>query len=117
MTCQVIKRDADGVHEWSLVSVACRLDDPGDVYLGEMTVFLRNSYGEQAVLDDALRELASEIDGGAFRTEHLLAAIRHGLPDPAAEGKKPPHLTNYRSQSAELVARRGGCAHTLCTPA
>ncbi len=105
MPYRVVQHVRDNDHEWALVSAACRLNDPNDELLTATVALVRRSYGEVEVMADAEEVLATEIAGGAFRTEHLVAAIRAGLPNPDAEGKKPPQLTTYRSQTAEMVAK------------
>lgn len=41
----------------------------------------------------------------SFATGHLIRALRSSLPNPDEEGKKPAQLTNYRSETAEIIAR------------
>ncbi|MEA3189080.1 MAG: hypothetical protein QOD99_2910 [Chthoniobacter sp.] len=92
-------------HQWAIATAACNLDDQNDALIAETVALVRTAYGESKIMSDAVAMLAAEIAEGVFRTDHLLAAIRSGLPNPGAEGAKPVALTNYRSQTAEMVAK------------
>lgn len=92
-------------HEWVMACAKCDLDDPSDRLVTTTVDLVRRSYGESAVAADAVEIFADEIAAGTFQMDHLTAAMRMGLPDPAKEGNKPPQLTNYRSQTAEMIAK------------
>ncbi|MCA9250439.1 MAG: hypothetical protein KDA54_04845 [Phycisphaerales bacterium] len=83
----------------------CQLEKTDDALIAHTVEMVRRSYGEDEILADALDVMQADLAAGNFQTEHLVAAIRQGLPDPSAEGNKPPQLTTYRSQTAELVAK------------
>jgi hypothetical protein len=102
-TIQQIERD--GEHQWAVLSCSCNLLDANDLLILDTVALVRSSYGEDAVVQDAQDVMADEIVGGTFSLGHLVAAIRMGMPDPDAEGDKPRQLTNYRSQTAEMLAK------------
>jgi len=105
MACKIIQRqEADG-HAWVLAVATCDLSKTDDPLIAATVSLVRKSYGEEKLLEKANAVMSAEIAEGSFQLNHLLAAIREGLPDPRAEGEKPVALTNYRSQSAEMVAR------------
>lgn len=107
MPYEIIERDAkDSPHEWVLVHAACSLDDDEDLLLKDTVAHLRDSYGETALLDDINRLCSDESIPLTFDRDLVVRAIRSSLPDPDQEGNKPPALTNYRAEPAELVARR-----------
>jgi hypothetical protein len=100
MPYNIIKREDDPPHIW------CLAQSSADEDLLESTAKLvRRSYGEDEILAEATTVMAPDIADGTFMTDHLVAAIRKGMPDPDAEGTKPAALTNYRSQTAEMVAK------------
>jgi hypothetical protein len=105
MSCTIAQREEANGHAWVVVTAACDLADLADPLITATVALVRKSYGEEKLLEKADTVLAVEIANGSFQIEHLLAAIRGGLPDPSTEGKKPVVLTNYRSQSAEMVAK------------
>lgn len=105
MSCTIAQREEVDDHVWVVASADCQLGDPNDPLIASTVALIRKSYGEEKILDKATKVMTAEIAEGSFQTEHLLAAIRIGLPDPNAEGYKPEALTNYRSQSAEMVAK------------
>lgn len=105
MPYTITERDDVGSHHWCVATANCRLTDADDALIKSTVALVRRSYGEDEILADVADVLGSEIAKGSFKTEHLLAAIRGGPPNPAAEGDKKPWLTTYRSQSAELVAK------------
>jgi hypothetical protein len=47
----------------------------------------------------------SESVKGAFQLDNLIKALRSSLPNPDREGAKPEQLTNYRSETSEILAR------------
>lgn len=107
MPYHVRELDAADVHHWGVVDAgACDLNDAHDPLVAETVAAVQHSYGEDRIL-----QLASDLADGSrdgeltFDLAHLRAAVRLGLPDPAAEGSKPEALTVYRSQSAEMVAK------------
>lgn len=102
-TIQQIERD--GEHQWAVLSCSCNLLDANDLLILDTVALVRRSYGEDAVVQDAQDVMADEIVGGTFSLDHLITAIRMGMPDPDAEGNKPRQLTNYRSQTAEMLAK------------
>jgi hypothetical protein len=105
MPYTIVQHDRENGHEWVVASATCHMEDADDALLRSVVDLVRRSYGEEEILADAADLLGTEIAEGTFQTEHLVAAIRAGLPDPTAEGNKPPHLTTYRSQTAEMVAK------------
>lgn len=100
-----IQIEHDGEHQWAVISCTCNLIDESDWLIQETVALMRRSYGEDAVVQDAQDVMADEIVGGTFSLDHLITAIRIGMPDPDAEGNKPRQLTNYRSQTAEMLAK------------
>lgn len=105
MPCTIVQREEVDDHVWVVATADCQLSDPNDPLIVSTVALVRKSYGELKILDKAAKVMTAEIAEGSFQIEHLLAAIRIGLPDPNAEGDKPVALTNYRSQSAEMVAK------------
>jgi hypothetical protein len=97
--------ESEAPHMWGIAVATCNLEDANDLLIATTVDLVRRSYGEYAVMADASNLLSEQINSGFFDLRHLLAAIREGLPDPEKEGKKPVQLTNYRSQSAEMVAK------------
>jgi len=65
----------------------CHLDHTEDALVQATVALVRKFYGETEILEDAAAVMATEIAEGMFDTTHLLAAIRMGMPDPAAEGE------------------------------
>lgn len=95
------ERESDGMHAWAAIRRTCRLEDEDDPFMSEVVRLFREAYGEERIL-------ALAADPGVEATFDLSAirnAIRQGLPEASAEGDKPPALTNYRSESAEILAR------------
>jgi hypothetical protein len=90
---------------WGIAFATCHLEDESDHLVTTTVDLIRKSYGEYAVMADAEALLSDEINSGIFDLQHLQAAFREGLPNPDKEGNKPPQLTNYRSQAAEMVAK------------
>lgn len=105
MPYEITQYDLLSPHQWKIAFVKCDLSDENDVLIEKTIDLVRRSYGEGKVIADAESLLATEIASGTFDLEHLKAAIREGLPDPKKEGDKPKQLTNYRSQSAEMIAK------------
>jgi hypothetical protein len=105
MPYAVISRETDGDHQWALVEAQCKLDDAADELVCATAALVRRSFGEEKIIADANELLSVEIAEGRFQLDHLIAAVRRSLPDPAAEGNKPSRLRTDRSQSAEMVAK------------
>lgn len=92
-------------HEWAIAVAKCDIDDDDDQLLTSTVNLVRKSYGEDSVVADAKALMVDDIESGTFSLSHLKAAFREGLPDPDGEGDKPKQLTNYRSQTAEMIAK------------
>jgi len=92
-------------HLWGIAVATCDLEDRNDRLVAATIALVRKSYSENAVLTAAEALLSDEIESGVFNLQHLKAAIREGFPNPEKEKGKPVQLTNYRSQSAEMVAK------------
>lgn len=106
---RVVTTDADD-HLWAVVLESCDLNVIDDGMLRHAVDAIRAAYGEQEIRDLAENEplltVPDPAEGiGGFETDHLVNAFRSSLPDPAAEGGKPAHLTNYRSETTEIIAR------------
>jgi hypothetical protein len=104
-----ITTDADD-HQWAVVIESCDLEALHDGMLRHAVDSIRAAYGEQEIRDlaenEPLLSIPEPAEGiGGFDTAHLIQAFRSSLPDPAAEGKKPAHLSNYRSETTEFIAR------------
>ncbi|WP_150129070.1 MULTISPECIES: hypothetical protein [Rhizobium] len=103
--------DDEGDHVWAVVQESCDLTDQNDRMLLHAVATIREAYGEQEIREMAenapLVTVPEPADGVAntFSLDLLLSAFRSSLPDPAAEGGKPGQLTNYRSETTELLAR------------
>lgn len=95
----------DAAGKWVVAKGVSDLTVDGDPLVDAIVAMVRDSYGEQRLKEQAETLLEAEIADGAFSTEHLIAGIRLGFPDPAAEGKKPVALRNSRSEAAEFVAK------------
>jgi hypothetical protein len=75
---------------------------------------VRDSYGEAELLAAITPDSGVE---NRFDLSAITAAFRAGLPDPTREGFKPAQLTNYRSETTEVIARLGLVeAHSLRFP-
>lgn len=103
--------DTDGDHSWAVVLETCDLASSDDRLLLHTVAAIRSAYGEdelRAMAEDAamlnVPAPAPGVEAG-FKVENLIKALRTSLPDPDKEGKKPPQLTNYRSETSEIVAR------------
>jgi hypothetical protein len=105
MPYKIQQIECDGEHQWAVLSCSCNLTDANDLLILDTVVIVRKSYGEDAVVQDAQDLMADEIAGGTFDLTLLQIAARMGMPDPDAEGNKPKQLTNYRSQTAEMLAK------------
>ncbi|UIY40814.1 hypothetical protein [Methylobacterium radiotolerans] len=110
--CAVSQIQSDGSHSWAIATEACNLSNPDDALLVFAAQAIRDAYGEaelKALAEDAqtLMELPEPAEGVDvdFDLQNLLAGFREALPNPDNEGNKPPQLTNYRSETAEILAR------------
>lgn len=105
----VVTADPDH-HQWAVVLESCDIKAIDDGMLRHAVDAIRAAYGEQEILalaeNEPLLDVPDPAEGiGSFETAHLIKAFRSSLPDPAAEGAKPEHLTNYRSETTEVIAR------------
>lgn len=101
-----IEVEDDTPHRWIVATCKCNPDDPADTFVGTVVDAIRNSYGE----DELVSMLT--VDEGVeqrFDLDAVKKAVRMGLPDPIKEKNKPAQLTNYRSETSEVIAR---CALT-----
>ena len=105
MTFEITDQQEDDPHRWTAGRYPCDLTDQEDALVSATAELVRQSYGEDVIIDVATRLLGEEVAAGNFRLDHLVNALRQGLPDPTSEGKKPEALTNYRSEAAEMVAK------------
>jgi hypothetical protein len=103
MVFTVLERHQDEDHQWAVLSCACDPTDDSDALVVSTVTSVRDAYGEAE-----LRALAEPdpLVARAFDLEAVLAAFRQGLPDPSVENTKPRQLRNYRSETAEVVARQ-----------
>ena len=92
-------------HRWAVLKCSCDPSDEKDALTNEIVYLVRKSFGEDKIIQTAEDLFVDELLEGTFNIEHLTNAIRLGLPNPEAEGRKPPQLTNYRSQTAEMIAK------------
>ncbi|MEW5929616.1 MAG: hypothetical protein AB1941_19350 [Gemmatimonadota bacterium] len=80
------------------------MENADDELVLDTVTLIRDGYGEA----DVLTALQPDEDVGmTFDLTAVTKAFRRGLPNPESdlEGKKKPHLTNYRSETLEFVAR------------
>jgi hypothetical protein len=136
MGLQVTERQVDGDDHWAVVQGTCDLSDSNDCLLVQAVQLVRLSYGQQEIAAyvealEAEAETPPDEDGvldslprpdrsveEEYDLEAILTAFRRGLPNPEAEGNKPVQLTNYRSETAEMLARAAlEVAHDLKFPA
>ncbi len=93
----------DGVHRWAVLSCKCNPEANDDPVLNHICVRIREVYGESEIIASIE---ADPTVAERFNLNAIKRAIRMGLPDPPKEGlKKPTQLTNYRSESTEVLAR------------
>src|SRR4051812_20107956 len=96
---------SDDPHRWAVVETSCDLDNAKDALVCETIAAVRDAYGENKIIERAA-ELEPEPEvAGKFDLAAVQRAVRKGMPDPAKETNKPRHLTNYRSESCEMVAK------------
>lgn len=94
----------DGDHLWTVMESPCLLTDNNDKLLTTTIDMVRDAYGETEIL--ALPELQPDRAVAAnFNLTAIQKAVRAGLPDPDSEGDKPTQLTNYRSETCEMLAK------------
>lgn len=101
MPFRVIDQHSDSQNSWLVIRERCDLENPDDPLFLACVDLFRDAYGEGRILSLA-------VDAGVERTFDLAAirrAVRSGLPDPDEEGGKPEQLTNYRSETTEVLAR------------
>lgn len=91
-------------HLWAVMKIQCEIDIT-DSFFDEMVQYVKDVYGQSAI-DRILADLLQADEDLEFDLGALTKAIQLRVPDPASEGKKPSQLTNYRSEAAELVARK-----------
>lgn len=91
-------------HHWSVLSVKSGLDETC-AFFSEMIQEVKDVYGETSIISmvESLEAADTQI---SFDQTKIKNALKIGLPDPAVEGTKPKQLTNYRSEAAELLARK-----------
>jgi hypothetical protein len=121
-TNRSITEDPDD-HHWAVILEACDIDKPDDGMLAHAVSAIRAAYGEAELLalaaEAPLQDIPEAAEGvsATFATDHLLRAFRSSLPNPDAEGRKPEHLKNYRSETAELIAREAlSAVYGIATP-
>jgi hypothetical protein len=90
-------------HKFSVLRYECDLAVEGDAFFVHMIEMARNVYGEYLLGD--LPDIDPSVSA-SFDLEAIRRAIRQGMPDPTEEQKKPANLRNYRSEAAELIARK-----------
>lgn len=105
MPYTIAHRDQQPPHEWTLVSATCVLDAEDDALVLHTTDLLRRCYGEHNLVSLANEVVSQGLLTTVYNTDHLVAAIRRGLPNPDAEGNRPAALRPSRSQVAEIVGR------------
>lgn len=109
--CTVVDRIQDGDHQWAVVVEQCDPTNTDDSLVLFTAQAIRDAYGEQEIQAMAEEVMLLQLPEPAdvvtahFSLDDLLASFREGLPDPDAEGKKPAPLSNYRSETAEILAR------------
>jgi hypothetical protein len=109
----LLKRD--GSHHWAVLSHACNLQDDTDKLVLNIIEAIRHAYGEQDIIRIAQPDPSV---ASRFNIDAITKVIRLSLPDPDVEDNKPEQLTNYRSESTELIARSALMfAHNIEFPA
>lgn len=105
----------DNSHCWVVMSCSCDLNNDTDPLLISTVASVREAYGEEDIT--ALVQPDPTV-AKTFDLDAITKAFRLGLPDPDKEGGKPEHLTSYRSETTELVARNAlKVAHRIEFPA
>ena len=106
MPFKVQNIDRAGEHGWAVVHCSCDLTNKDDELVRHTIAAVRAAYGEDRVLEIAAPPEADPDVERLFDLDGIKRAIRKGLPDPAKEAsKKPEHLKNYRSETAEMLAK------------
>ncbi|NNH83560.1 hypothetical protein HLH89_21360 [Rhizobium laguerreae] len=99
----------DDIHQWAVVHETCDPAKDDDPFLQHVAGAIRRLYGEERFREmaDAMPPIPSPADGVEtnFPTDRLMKMFRAGLPNPDKEGNKPEHLKNFRSETAEIIAR------------
>ncbi|WP_157232304.1 hypothetical protein [Hyalangium minutum] len=87
-------------HRWAAVTCGCK----PDVTLEEdAAAMVRAAYGEQEFLAQ-LGQVDPSV-AADFDLSSIMKAFGRGLPDPKAEGDKPRRLSNFRAETAEVLAK------------
>ena len=97
--------DASGEHQWAVIHCSCDLTAKDDELVIQTVAAVREAYGEDRLLAQAAIPDPDPDVGHLFDLDAIRRAIRRGLPDPEVEKDKIPHLANYRSEAAEMVAK------------
>jgi hypothetical protein len=106
MVFQVQEMEEDGDHGWAVVQCSCDLTDENDELVTSMVGMVRDAYGENEIVAIAQRyEDPDPAVARRFDVTAIMQAVRQSLPNPNDEGNKPAHLTNFRSETAEMVAK------------
>lgn len=90
-------------HEFSVLTYECTQPIEDDQFFLHMVQLARDVYGEYLL--NELPEVDPAVED-SFDLSAITKAVRSSLPDPEDEEKKPANLRNYRSEAAELVARK-----------
>jgi hypothetical protein len=103
MTYLVREIDGDDEHQWAVVQCACDLSNDSDDLVIQTVAKVREAYGENEIIAATISPDPSV--ERRFNLTAITKAFRRGLPDPEVEENKKPHLTNYRSETTEILAR------------
>lgn len=99
----------DEIHQWAVVHETCDPENGDDPFLQHVAKAIRRIYGEEKFREmaEGMSSIPAPADGveANFQTERLMKMFRAGLPNPDKEGNKPEHLKNFRSETAEIIAR------------
>lgn len=99
---ELIERPSE--HHWSVLTIKSGLDE-SCAFFSEMIQEVKDVYGETSIIS-----MAEDIEAAdmkiSFDQSKIKNALKMGLPDPSVETSKPKQLTNYRSEAAELLARK-----------
>jgi hypothetical protein len=88
------------MHIWHSVRLECTIEED-DPLVEETTTYLRNAYGEDSITGEAASSVEEQFD-----MKRIQEALRKGYPNSEEEGDKPDHLKNFRSETAELLAKK-----------
>lgn len=97
--------DHQDPHRWAVVQCTCDLSNDNDPFLIRIIEMIREAYGEHTLIAAALALVPDPSVQQRFNTDALRKAVRLGMPEPSSEAAKRPHLTNYRSETTEIIAR------------